>query len=113
MVLLRQRNAPGPLRSDLRRNTRHGERDEDDHERAGPFRAGRRFCAAPASADYRIPSVVSPYVDKYVGSGNVEGGRYVKLRRFATQDEYIADSKPVGTSSWWQQMDREQRGGRR
>ena len=69
--------------------------------------------AAPASADYRIPSVVAPYVDKYVGSGNVEGGRYVKLRRFATQDEYIADSKPVGTSSWWQQMDREQRGGRR
>ena len=23
------------------------------------------------------------------------------------------DGKPVGTSSWWQQMDREQRGGRR
>jgi len=71
------------------------------------------FAAAPASADYRIPSVVSPYVDKYVGSGNVEGSRYVKARRFATQDEYIADSKPVGSGSWWQQMDREQRGGRR
>ena len=69
--------------------------------------------AAPASADYRIPSVVSPYVDKYAGSGNVEGSRYVKERRLATQDEYIADSKPVGTSNWWQQMDREQRGGRR
>jgi hypothetical protein len=69
--------------------------------------------AGPASADYRIPSVVAPYVDKYAGSGNVEGSRYVKLRRFATQDEYIADTKPVGSGNWWQQMDREQRGGRR
>ncbi len=29
------------------------------------------------------------------------------------QQQYWADKLPVGTSSWWQQMDREQRGGRR
>jgi hypothetical protein len=69
--------------------------------------------ASPASADYRIPSVASQYVDKYVGSGNVDSSRYAKVRRFSYQDEYIADTRPVGTSGWWQQMDREQRGGRR
>ena len=25
--------------------------------------------------------------------------------------EFLADKRPVGTSSWWQQMDREGRGG--
>jgi hypothetical protein len=70
--------------------------------------------AAPASAEVSIPSIAGQYAGKYIGSQNVEtSNKYVKLRRFSTQDEYIADTKPVGSGSWWQQMDREQRGGRR
>jgi len=33
--------------------------------------------------------------------------------RLYYQQQYWADKLPVGTSTWWQQMDREQRGGRR
>jgi hypothetical protein len=37
-----------------------------------------------------------------------------KQRRYVErQIEYDANTLPVGTSIWWQQMDREQRGGRR
>jgi hypothetical protein len=37
-----------------------------------------------------------------------------KQRRYVErQIEYDADKLPIGTSIWWQQMDREQRGGRR
>jgi hypothetical protein len=37
-----------------------------------------------------------------------------KQRAYAErQIEYDANALPIGTSIWWQQMDREQRGGRR
>jgi hypothetical protein len=37
-----------------------------------------------------------------------------KQRAYAErQIEYDANTLPLGTSTWWQQMDREQRGGRR
>ncbi len=40
--------------------------------------------------------------------------RYVKKKyRYNGRYQYWADKLPVGTSAWWQQMDREQRGGRR
>jgi hypothetical protein len=31
--------------------------------------------------------------------------------RNETYQEFLADKRPVGTSSWWEQMDREGRGG--
>jgi uncharacterized protein YxeA len=41
--------------------------------------------------------------------------RYVKKKRYTTtgRKQYWADTLPIGTSAWWRQMDREQRGGRR
>ncbi len=39
--------------------------------------------------------------------------RYVKKKYRYYRYPYWADKLPVGTSAWWQQMDREQRGGRR
>jgi hypothetical protein len=42
--------------------------------------------------------------------------RYKKRRYRAphhTQMQYWADKLPVGSQAWWQQMDREGRGGRR
>ena len=39
--------------------------------------------------------------------------RYVKKKYGTWRKQYWADTLPIGTSSWWQQMDREQRGGRR
>ena len=38
----------------------------------------------------------------------------MKVRRYIPEQiEYQADKLPVGSSEWWQQMDRERRGGRR
>jgi hypothetical protein len=42
--------------------------------------------------------------------------RYYAAERYSgprdeSQQEYIADKLPIGTSRWWQQMDREGRGG--
>jgi hypothetical protein len=40
--------------------------------------------------------------------------RYRAYRTYGpTFTERWADKLPIGTSAWWQQMDREQRGGRR
>jgi hypothetical protein len=41
--------------------------------------------------------------------------RYVqkKYRRSHSQPQYWAERLPYGSQSWWQQMDREGRGGRR
>ena len=66
--------------------------------------------AAPASADKRVRSIV----EEYVQVPSAEIGSYVKLRRLAPRrKELIADTLEPGTSEWWRQMDREQRGGRR
>lgn len=66
--------------------------------------------AAPANADQRLRSVV----EDYVKLPDAEKGNYVKLpRNVPRQIEHIADSLDTGSSGWWQQMDRERRGGRR
>jgi hypothetical protein len=66
--------------------------------------------AAPASAETDVTEIVREYV-KLPSS---ELPREVDVRRFLPrQKEYIADKLPTGSSDWWQQMDREGRGGRR
>ena len=66
--------------------------------------------AAPASAETDVTEIVR----EYVKVPNSEQTRGVKLRRYVPEQiEYQAEKLPVGTNVWWQQMDREQRGGRR
>jgi hypothetical protein len=65
--------------------------------------------AAPAGAEE-----VSDIVRQYVNTSGVENGKYVKVRKYVPrQPVYIADDLEVGSKEWWQQMDRERRGGRR
>ena len=53
-------------------------------------------------------------VREYVKLPTSEPTKIGNLRRYTPeQKEYIADTLPTGSSSWWQQMDREGRGGRR
>ena len=66
--------------------------------------------AAPASADDDLATIAKEYT-KVVGSEKIDDA---KLRRDLTkQIERLADTLPTGSSDWWQQMDREGRGGRR
>jgi hypothetical protein len=66
--------------------------------------------AAPASAETDVTEIVREYV-KVPSS---EQTREAKVRRYVPEQiEYQADKLPTGTSDWWRQMDREQRGGRR
>jgi hypothetical protein len=67
--------------------------------------------AVPASAD---TDELIEIVREYVQVPSTEPTRGVKLpRTIPKQIEYQADELPVGSSDWWQQMDRERRGGRR
>ena len=67
--------------------------------------------AAPANAD---TEELVEVVRDYVRVPTSESTRGVKLpRTIPKQIEYQADELPVGSSEWWQQMDRERRGGRR
>jgi hypothetical protein len=67
--------------------------------------------AAPASAD---TDELVEIVREYVRVPTSESTRDVKIRRYIPEQmEYQADKLPVGSSEWWQQMDRERRGGRR
>ena len=67
--------------------------------------------AAPANAD---TDELVEVVREYVRVPSSELTREVKIRRtIPEQIEYQADKLPVGSSEWWQQMDRERRGGRR
>jgi hypothetical protein len=66
---------------------------------------------APAGAQ---SSVTITLPDAYVSLASPEEGRQMKVRRQAPrQIEYNADKLPTGSNIWWQQMDRESRGGRR
>ena len=67
---------------------------------------------SPASAE---PGITVWLSDSYVKLGYPAQAKPPKGRRLyaAPQIEYQADGLPVGTGTWWQQMDREQRGGRR
>ena len=67
--------------------------------------------AAPASAD---TEELIEVVREYVRVPTSEPTRDVKIRRYVPEQmEHQADKLPVGSSEWWQQMDRERRGGRR
>jgi len=67
--------------------------------------------AAPATAD---TDELVEIVREYVRVPTSEPTRDVKIRRYIPEQmEYQADKLPVGSSEWWQQMDREHRGGRR
>ena len=63
--------------------------------------------ALPASADAGVTISASEY-NRLLRQDRKKQRRYVER-----QIEYDADTLPTGTSIWWQQMDREQRGGRR
>ena len=61
--------------------------------------------AAPASA---YDGISAGEYNRLLRQDRKKQRRYVQR-----QIEYDADTLPIGTSIWWQQMDREQRGGRR
>ena len=66
--------------------------------------------AAPASAAPEMIFVGSEYMQ----APSAAAIKRVKMRRYVErQIEYDANKLPVGTGIWWQQMDREGRGGRR
>ena len=68
--------------------------------RALPASAGP---SSEATQGYRAYEVKTQYVQK----------RRYKKRRIYHQQQYWADKLPYGSQAWWQQMDREGRGGRR
>ena len=66
--------------------------------------------AAPASAE----TYVTMSAEAYARLPASEKRKYEVVRRHVPrQIEYDASTLPTGTGIWWQQMDREQRGGRR
>jgi hypothetical protein len=66
--------------------------------------------AAPASAAPEMTVVEGEYMQ----APSAAAIKRVKMRRYVErQIEYDANKLPVGTGIWWQQMDREGRGGRR
>jgi hypothetical protein len=75
---------------------------------AGLLLAG---AAGPANAD---TDELVEIVREYVPVPRSDLTSEIKVRRYIpSQIEYQADELPVGSSDWWQQMDRERRGGRR
>jgi hypothetical protein len=63
--------------------------------------------AAPASADTTVTISAEEYARL------LRREKRKQRRTIPRQIEYDANTLPVGTSDWWKQMDREQRGGRR
>jgi hypothetical protein len=75
---------------------------------AGLLLAG---AAAPASAD---TDELVEIVREHVQLPRTDLTSDIKIRRYLPEQvEQLADELPVGSSEWWQQMDRERRGGRR
>jgi hypothetical protein len=68
-----------------------------------PASAGPSGEVAQGYQGYQAYEVKTQYVQKK---------RY-KKRRLHYQQQYWADKLPYGSQAWWQQMDREGRGGRR
>jgi hypothetical protein len=60
--------------------------------------------AAPMAAEARTKKKKRVYHQPYAAE------RYTAPRN-ETYQEFLADKRPIGTSNWWQQMDREGRGG--
>ena len=70
--------------------------------------------SAPASAGPSSEATQGYEVKtQYVTKKRYKKRYYRSGGRVYYQQQYWADKLPVGTSSWWRQMDREQRGGRR
>jgi hypothetical protein len=66
--------------------------------------------AVPASAAPEMTIVEGEYMQ----APSAAAIKRVKMRRYVSrQIEYDANKLPVGTGIWWEQMDREGRGGRR
>ena len=64
--------------------------------------------AAPASAGTEMTVVDGQYLQEPTAAAI----KRVKYRRYVErQIEYDANKLPIGTGIWWQQMDREGRGG--
>jgi hypothetical protein len=77
----------------------------------GALAASLLLAATPARAD---TDELVEMVREYVRVPTSEPTREAKIRRYIPEQiEYQADKLPVGSSEWWQQMDRERRGGRR
>ncbi len=68
-----------------------------------PASAGPSSEVAQGYQGYQAYEVKTQYVQK----------RRYKKRRIQYQQQYWADKLPYGSQAWWQQMDREGRGGRR
>ena len=75
--------------------------------------------AASVIAGTAVPASAGPssgpthgYQGHEVKTQYVQKKRY-KKRRVYYQQQYWADKLPYGSQAWWQQMDREGRGGRR
>ena len=68
-----------------------------------PASAGPSGEVAQGYQGYQAYEVKTQYVQK----------RRYKKRRIQYQQQYWADKLPYGSQAWWQQMDREGRGGRR
>lgn len=60
--------------------------------------------AAPAAAEARAKKKRT-YAKPYAGQS------YSAPRNVETYQEFLADKRPIGTTNWWEQMDREGRGG--
>jgi hypothetical protein len=58
--------------------------------------------AAPMAAEARTKKKKRTYYQPYATQAAPRNEVY---------QEFLADKRPVGTTSWWQQMDREGRGG--
>ena len=66
--------------------------------------------AMPAAAD---TDELVEIVREHVQLPRTDLTRDIKVPRYITEQiENLADELPVGSSEWWQQMDRERRGGR-
>ena len=60
--------------------------------------------AAPMAAEARAKKKKRTYYQPYATQG-------YSAPRNEVYQEFLADKRPVGTASWWQQMDREGGGG--
>ena len=59
---------------------------------------------APMAAEARTKKKKRTYVQPYAGQS-------YRAPRNEVYQEFLADKRPTGTQSWWEQMDREGRGG--
>lgn len=68
--------------------------------------------AVPASAEAVDDTVTIPSAE-YVRLLRAQRAKEMWRRQVERQIEYDSTRLRIGTDAWWQQMDREQRGGRR